>query len=76
MHNMQDLIRGKDFDDLLDEEGVIKLLNLNSRPNPTESLRHLCRKHGLPYIPLGRGLRRFRRVDVDNFIQSKLVGGK
>ena len=74
MHNMQDLIRGKDFEDLLTEEDVIKLLQLGARPNPKESLRHQVRKHGLPYVDLGRGLRRFQRADVEAFIQSKLVG--
>lgn len=76
MHNTQDVIQGKDFDDLLTEEDVIKLLQLDTRPHPRESLRHQVRKHGLQYVDLGRGLRRFRRTDVDDFIQSKLVSGK
>ena len=76
MHNIQDLIRGNDLDDLLTEKDVIKLLQLGARSNPKESLRHQVRKHGLPYVDLGRGLRRFRRADVEAFIQRKLVGAK
>ena len=60
----------------LTEKDVIKLLRLGARPNPKESLRYQVRKHGLPYVDLGRGLRRFRRADVEAFIQRKLVGAK
>ena len=76
MTNMQDLISGKDFDELLTEEEVIELLRLDVRPNPKESLRYQIRKHGLPYVDFGRGLRRFTKVAVQEFIERKLVTHK
>ena len=73
MTKMQDLIAGKDFDALLTDEEAIAFLNLGSRPNPSSALRYLCRKHGLPYVDLGRGNRRYRRTDLIEFIERKLV---
>jgi hypothetical protein len=65
-----------DCDGLIDEEQAIEFLGLGSRPNPKGSLRWLCRTRRFAYIDVARGIRRFRREDLQEYIDGQRVSAK
>ena len=65
-----------DCDNLIDEQGAIEFLGLGSRPNPKSSLRWLCRTRRFAYIDVARGIRRFRREDLQEYVDRKRVSAK
>ena len=58
---------------LLTEDEAVQFLRLGDRKNPIGALRWLCRTRRLAYIPLGRGIRRFRAGDLDAYIERQHV---
>jgi len=67
------LVQGEDFRGLLTDEEAIELLGLSNRKKPRRALRYLVREHGLPYVNLGRGNRRYRRTELYAFIDDRRV---
>ena len=55
------------------EQAAIDALGLADRPNPRSALRWLLRTKQLGYVRLGRGIIGFRRVDIEEFIESRLI---
>jgi len=60
-------------DRLLDEADAVRMLGLESRKNPTGTLRWLCRTRKLGYVDLARGIRRFRLADLQAYIDRQRV---
>lgn len=60
-------------DSLLTEDEAVQFLRLGDRKNPTGALRWLCRTRRLAYIPIGRGIRRFRAADLEAYIEQQRV---
>lgn len=58
---------------LLTEDEAVRFLRLDDRKNPTGALRWLCRTRRLAYIQVGRGIRRFRAVDLEAYIEQQRV---
>ncbi len=58
---------------LLTENEAVEFLRLGDRKNPVGALRWLCRTRRLAYIPLGRGIRRFRVGDLEAYIEQQRV---
>lgn len=58
---------------LLTEDEAVEFLRLGDRKNPVGALRWLCRTRRLAYIPLGRGIRRFRAGDLEAYIERQHV---
>lgn len=65
--SVSDLTAGRDFDELLTEQQVIRLLGLEDRSRPDRRMKQL-RVRGLRCVRLGYGLRRYRRCDVRDFL--------
>ena len=58
------------YESLLSEAETIERLGLQDRPNPASALRWLTRMRRLPFVRIGRGIRRFRPADVQEFIEA------
>ena len=65
-----------DCDNLIDEQEAIEFLGLGSRPNPKSSLKWLCRTRRLAYIDVARGIRRFRKEDLQAYADKKWVSAR
>lgn len=60
-------------DSLLTEEEAVEFLRLGDRKNPLGALRWLCRTRRLAYIQVGRGIRRFRAADLEEYVERQHV---
>ena len=62
------------FDRLISEKKAVEMLALNDRPNPKGTLRWLMRARRLAYVKLARGVIGFRPDDIQDYINSSLIG--
>ena len=62
------------FDRLISEKKAVEILALSDRPNPKGALRWLMRTRRLPYVRLARGVIGFRPDDIQDYINSSLIG--
>ena len=60
-------------DSLLTEAETVEFLRLGDRKNPLGALRWLCRTRRLAYIQIGRGIRRFRAADLEEYVERQHV---
>ena len=58
---------------LLTEDEAIEFLRLGDRKNPKGALRWLCRTRRLAYVQVGRGIRRFRAADLEEYVERQHV---
>lgn len=63
------LVRDKDGEGLLDMEQAARYLNVK-----VSTLYEWCMRKQISYVKLGK-LNRFRRQDLDKFIEERLQGG-
>ncbi len=65
-----------DHDELMTRDELIGYLKLDAEGgDPTERVRNLIRRHGLPVLRCGR-LLRFRRSHVDQWLAGERFGNK
>lgn len=57
-----------DNDKLLDMDGAADLLNIKK-----STIYALCMRHEIPVVKIGK-LNRFRRQDLDRWIESRIQG--
>lgn len=54
IHDIDLIGDGQLLDDMLTADEVIKILRLEGRADPKDTLRKICRRLELPYMKLGR----------------------
>jgi hypothetical protein len=63
------------IDDFLTEQEAIAYLKLDGMAgNARERMRNLIRRKGLPYYELARGLRQYRKAELDAWRASQRQG--
>ena len=66
------LAHGDDFRGLMTAAEAIEFLGLVDHANPKLTLYRLTRTKGLPFVDFGEGCRKYRKCDLQAFIQKKL----